>query len=425
MKKQIAFISEHASPLAVLGGVDSGGQNVYVAETAKELARMGFHVDIYTRWENESVPEVMHWLNGIRVIHVKAGEKAVLPKEHLLQYMPEFRDGMLDFIVRHKVKYSLIHAHFFMSALVAADLKRILDIPFVVTFHALGIIRKMFQGTRDSFPAERIAIEKRVVREADCIIAECPQDEHDLIKHYMASQDKICVIPCGFNQQEFFPVDQQEARGFLKLDPDEKYLLQLGRMVPRKGVDNVIRALSLLAANGCKCRLLVVGGESEEAYFDKDPEIQRLRSIANAGGVLDKIVFTGRKSRDLLKYYYSASDIFITTPWYEPFGITPLEAMACGTPVIGSNVGGIKFSVEDGNTGFLVPPADPGALADKVTMLLNSESLLYRMKKNALQRARETFTWKNVCEQLADLYSQVMESVFAPKKINYNIRKAV
>lgn len=136
-------------------------------------------------------------------------------------------------------------------------------------------------------------------------------------------------------------------------------------------------------------------------------------------------MFTGRKSRDLLKYYYSGSEIFIATPWYEPFGITPLEAMACGTPVIGSNVGGIKFSVEDGNTGFLVPPADPGALADKAAMLLNSETLLNRMKINALRRARQTFTWKNVCGPLADLYSQVIESVFAPTKINYNISKAV
>ena len=425
MNKQIAFISEHASPLATLGGVDSGGQNVYVAETARQLAKMGYDVDIFTRWEDAAVPEVVRWQPHIRVIHVRAGNKKVLPKEELLQHMPEFRDEMVAFIIAERKKYSLIHAHFFMSALVAADIKKILNIPFIVTFHALGIIRRIFQGSKDAFPEERIDIEKRIVREADMIIAECPQDKLDLLNHYSADADKISVIPCGFSCKEFHPVEKSDARRILNIAPDAKILLQLGRMVQRKGVDNVIKALSHLRSNGCDCQLIIVGGEGDSSQFDHDPEIKRLKSIASDEGVLDRIIFAGRKCRSELKYYYSAADIFITTPWYEPFGITPLEAMACGTPVIGANVGGIKHSVADGKTGFLVPPNNPAALADKAATLLNDERLLSQMKLNALERVNSKFTWKNVCDQLNELYMSVAGSAFAMKNIHYNIKKAV
>jgi D-inositol-3-phosphate glycosyltransferase len=425
MNKQIAFISEHASPLAALGGVDSGGQNVYVAETARQLAEMGFDVDIFTRWENPETPGIVRWQPGIRVIHVRAGRVDKLPKEELLKHMPQFRDDMVAFMLNERKKYSLIHAHFFMSAFVAADIKKILNIPFVVTFHALGIIRRIFQGAHDGFPPERIQIEKRITEEADCIIAECPQDKKDLVRYYHADPNKIVVIPCGFSNKEFYPVDKETARGTLNISPSEKILLQLGRMVQRKGVDNVIRSLAHLQRNGCDCKLIIVGGESAADYFDSDPEIQRLKYISAVEGVADNIVFAGRKSRDQLKFYYSAADIFITTPWYEPFGITPLEAMACGVPVIGSNVGGIKYSVADGKTGYLVPPNDPCALAEKVAALLNDSELRETMKINGLQRVNKMFTWRNVCNQLGDLYMNVADTAYAVKNIHYNIGKAV
>lgn len=406
MKKQIAFISEHASPLALLGGVDSGGQNVYVAETAKQLAQEGYSIDIYTRWEDPLTERVVQWMPGIRVIHLQAGPVEVLPKEQLLQHMPAFRDEMFAFIVKTNVQYALIHAHFFMSALVAADLKKLLNIPFIVTFHALGAIRKMFQGSNDGFPPERLQIERRVAREADHIIAECPQDRADLIKYYDADPSKIEIIPCGFSSTEFFPVDKQRARHLLQINPSEKILLQLGRMVPRKGVDNVIRALKFI--RNCNCKLIVVGGEKD--LMANDPELQRLRELAREEGVLDRIIFAGRKNRRQLKYYYSCADVFITTPLYEPFGITPLEAMACGTPVIGSNVGGIKYSVEDGQTGFLVPPKDPAALAQKVELLLKNDDLMKKMKKNALARVNKIFTWTNVCRQLSNVYASFIQN---------------
>ncbi|WP_207425930.1 glycosyltransferase family 1 protein [Pedobacter sp. SYSU D00535] len=408
MKKKIAFISEHASPLATLGGVDSGGQNVYVAELAKFLAKTEFTIDIFTRWDDAALPQVVNWLPGIRVIHVKAGPVCFVAKEELLQYMPEFTQSMLAFIEEDAVQYDLIHANFFMSAKVAAEIKQILDIPFVVTFHALGHVRRIHQKDQDKFPAERLKIEEETIRKADKIIAECPQDREDLINLYGASARKITVIPCGFSPEEFHPINKLAARRLLKLNPDEFILLQLGRMVPRKGVDNVIRSLEYLKETNRKVRLVIVGGETDDPDPATCPEIGRLQTLAKEKGVETLVTFVGRKNRNVLKYYYAAADIFITTPWYEPFGITPLESMAVGTPVIGSNVGGIKYSVIDGKTGFLVPPNAPAALAERVQRLINNEALLKSMKLNSLKRVNTMFTWENVAKMTGNLYERIL-----------------
>lgn len=411
MKKKIAFISEHASPLASLGGVDSGGQNVYVAELAKYVSTMGYDIDIFTRWDNSSLPGIIEWLPGVRVIHIKAGPIQIIPKEELLQHMPEFRESMRAFIRQENIIYELVHANFWMSALVAAQLKDMLNIPFVVTFHALGHVRRIHQGDSDKFPPERLTIEEETVRKADHIIAECPQDRMDLIQYYNASPDKITIVPCGFNPQEFYPVEQATARSIIDIAENENIILQLGRMVPRKGVDNVVKSLAHAKRNNVSLRLLVVGGESDNPDPESCPEIARLQTIAREHGVCDCITFVGRKNREMLKYYYSAADIFITTPWYEPFGITPLEAMACGTPVIGSNVGGIKYSIADGKTGFLVPPNNPEALANKVCHLLENKSLLHSMKENAINRVNALFTWAKVANAITCLYENMLHPV--------------
>jgi D-inositol-3-phosphate glycosyltransferase len=409
MKKSIALISEHASPLATLGGVDSGGQNVYVGEIARHLTSHGYEVDIFTRWDNENLPEVISWIPDVRIIHVQAGPIQQMEKEYLYDYIPEFTKNVVAFISREAIEYELAHANFWMSAMVAADLKKMLQIPFVVTFHALGAIRKIHQGSQDKFPSERIEIEKQIVKEADHIIAECPQDKEDLMLYYQAPASKITIIPCGFNPYEFYPMDRLLARMVLNLNPAEYIILQLGRIVPRKGVDNVIRAMGRLKRTSTAARLVIVGGESDSIDPASNPEIARLQQIASEENVLEMVTFTGRKQRDILKYYYAAADVFITTPWYEPFGITPLESMACGTPVIGSNVGGIKFTVEDGKCGYLVPPNDPDALAIKMYELLHDETLRLKMKENSIKRVNTLFTWSKVAELMALLYERILQ----------------
>ena len=288
---------------------------------------------MFTRRDHPDPPDIVQWAGRARIIHVPAGPAAPVRKEELLPFMGEFTEFLVR-CNRGRRPYDLVHANSFMSALVAAENKRLAAVPFVVTFHALGRVRKQHQGGQDTFPEERLAIEDRAVREADRIIAECPQDEEDLLRLYGADPSLMATIPCGFDPAEFWPMAKQRARRALRLDPDERIVLQLGRMVPRKGVNNVIRGLACLRRrHGIAARLLVVGGESETPDPAITPEIGRLRAIAEEEDVADAVTFIGRRGRDQLRHYYSAADVFVTTPWYEPFGITPVEAAACGKPV--------------------------------------------------------------------------------------------
>jgi phosphoheptose isomerase len=407
MLKRIAMISEHASPLAMLGGVDAGGQNVYVGQLARHLGALGYEVDVLTRRDSPVLPETAEWTNGARIVHIPAGPAEFVRKEDLLPHMDEFTVNTLRWCRRRR--YELLHANFWMSGLVAADVKRALGTPFIVTFHALGRVRRAFQRTADLFPDQRFAIEDRIVIEADRVIAECPQEQEDLIRYYNADPSKVTIIPGGFDPGEMWPISKPLARIALGLLPDEPVILQLGRMVPRKGVDTAIRGLARLRReHGVSARLLIVGGDSDVPDPVVTPEIGRLQAIAAEEAVTEHVTFVGRRGREALKYYYGAADLFVTTPWYEPFGITPVEAMACGTPVIGANVGGIKFTVRDGETGYLVPPDDPGAVAERLAHLFRHSRLLGAFRRQAIKRANDLFTWDRVAHGVAGLYEEVL-----------------
>lgn len=413
MSQRIAIISDHASPLAAVGGVDSGGQNVYVAETARHLAARGYLVDVFTRKDQPGLQEVVDWLPGVRVVHVPAGPAAFVRKEDLLPLMPEFAAFVQGFAAAER--YDLVHAHFFMSGLVAMQLKSTFGLPFVVTFHALGLVRRLHQGAADEFPPARIAIEREIVRTADVIVAECPDDRHNLVTLYDADSHKTVVVPCGFAPDEFWPIAPRFARRALGLPAGVPVLLSVGRLVPRKGIDNVIRALGLLVRRlGMPAQLLVVGGNSDVADPALTPEIGRLRGIAAEEGVADRVIFTGRRSRELLKLYYSAADVFVTTPWYEAFGMTSIEAMACGTPVVGARVGGIQYSVLDQRSGFLVPPDDPAALADRIKDVCGAPRLAERFASTAVRRAYALYRWDRVSHALAGVYADVRRLAPAP-----------
>jgi glycosyltransferase involved in cell wall biosynthesis len=405
--RKIALISEHASPLALLGGIDSGGQNVYVAHIAKQLARLGYLVDIFTRRDAEAdmQPVVVDWLPCVRVIHVPAGPARFVPKESMLPYMEEFGRFVLRFARREKIPYDVVHANFFMSGMVALQIKQSLGTPFVITFHALGRVRRLCQGQADAFPDLRFAIEERLMRQADRIIAECPQDKADMQQLYSADGGRIDIVPCGFDPDEFPPVSAS-PRERLGLDEDAFILLQLGRIVPRKGIDNVIRALAIMKRGGLPAvRLLVVGGNATDPDPRRTPEIGKLMTLAEALGVEHEVSFTGQRPRSLLRYYYSAANVFVTTPWYEPFGITPVEAMACGIPVVGTAVGGIKNTVIDGCTGCLVPPESPAQLAQRLSWLYQNPQIARRFGWAGMRRAYQRYTWRTVAAQIADVYA--------------------
>lgn len=403
---RVALISEHASPLAAPGGVDAGGQNIYVAHVARCLAGLGHRVDVLTRRDDPALPEVVELCPGVQVRHVDAGPPTFVPKEELLGTMPAFANAAQRLVAAQARPYDVVHANFFMSGWVGLMLQRRHGLPLVTTFHALGLVRREHQGAADGFPPERIAVERALVRRSDVVIAECPQDRLDLERLYGAAAERIATVPGGVDTTEFRPGDRASARARLGLRDDEFIVLQLCRLVPRKGVDNVVEAMALLPRH-VPARLVVVGGGSAHPDARITPEIGRLKGIAQALGVADRVLFVGRRGRHQLRDWYVAADVFVTTPWYEPFGITPLEAMACATPVVGAAVGGIAHTVVDGVTGFHVPPRDPAALALRLLQLYADPALARRLGQAGVERVRTRFTWQQVAARLALVYSML------------------
>lgn len=405
--KKIAIISDHASPLSELGSVDSGGQNIYVRNIARYFAKKGFQVDVFTRKDRQTEEKYAVMEPGVRVVYVPAGPQRYIEKEKLLQYMGEFGDFMADFFAGQETPYDCIHANFFMSGLVAMRLKSRFNTPFFMTFHALGRVRRLYQKEKDGFPDERFRIEEEIVRFADGIIAECPQDKDDLVSFYSADPGKISIVPCGVDPKELYPVNKRIARSRLALKRHEKILLHLGRIVPRKGIDTIIQALPVLKKqHSLNVRLIVVGGPAKGIDLKQSPEISRLSKLAEEERVASQVDFCGPAGREMLKFYYSASDIFVTTPWYEPFGITPLEAMACATPVIGSKVGGIPFSIIEKRTGLLVPPQNPEALAEAVAFFYSKPGRMKAFGRHGRSRVKKHFTWEIVGDFLQECFEE-------------------
>lgn len=436
-ENRIALISEHASPLAALGGVDFGGQNIYVSQLARQLGKRGYKVDVFTRKDSSSLKEIVSINENVRVVHVPAGPQSQVKKEELAPFMPEFSDFVCRFASWQKQPYRLAHAHFWMSGIVAQDLQRKFGVPFVMTFHALGRVRRAFQGEADAFPEVRFSVEDDLMQSAKLIIAECPQDAEDMIRLYGVNPEKLRLVPCGYDPEEMTIIEKSKARTFLAMPRKGKIVLQLGRMVPRKGIDLVIRGFARMAkALKEPSWLYIVGGDFNadggtrsgpdggtrsgpdagtlfEAEWDRDGdrvEFNRLREIAKAEGVFNQVVFVGRKDRHVLRYYYSAADVFVTTPWYEPFGITPVEAMACGTPVIGTRVGGIKYTVVDQVTGLLIEPNDVHGLAEALLKVLCDDRLRVRMSASSHQRVKNLFQWAQVVDQMENVYKEVIKS---------------
>jgi glycosyltransferase involved in cell wall biosynthesis len=427
--KRIAFISEHASPVALLGGEDAGGQNVYVDEVSRHLAaHSGYQVDLFTRCDDFSAPDIVDWAPGVRVINLKIGPPRFLLKDELWPLMPQFCDAVVEFARQSGAGYDLIHSNFWMSGWAATNLKQRLGsgdrpLPVVHIFHAMGLTKRRHQGDADTSPDERIDVERQVIREVERLIAQCPSERDELINDYEAAEEKVAVIPSGVDVQRFRPLPQAEARRLVnrslppeaRLDPDTFTIVYVGRMVRRKGVRNVVRGLARLlheCANGSlpPIRFLIVGGESADPDPDTTPEIGALQALAQEQGVAEYLTFTGHRQSKELCHYYSAGDVAVTTPWYEPFGLTPLEAMACGRPVIGSAVGGIKFTVLDRETGFLVPPKDPHALADSLYRIISNDELRHKMGRNARRRVEEQFTWPTVARRTAALYEELLDN---------------
>jgi glycosyltransferase involved in cell wall biosynthesis len=379
---KIAMVSEHASPLAVLGGVDAGGQNVHVASLGAELAKRGHDVVVYTRRDDPARPDRVALGPRLCVEHVPCGPPAPLPKDELLPYLTEMIDDLTERLALDPP--SLVHGHFWMSGLAAVAAAGELALPVVQTFHALGTVKRRWQGEEDTSPAERISAERRVARAATRIIASSTDEMGELIA-LGAPRPSIDVVPSGVDTSLFRPDGPTADRSH------RPRLLVVGRLVPRKGVDDAIAALAELPG----VELLIVGGPPVEA-LGADREASRLLRLADDHGVTSRVRLYGRASRNELPALIRSADLVVCAPWYEPFGIVPLEAMACGVPVIGTAVGGLIDTVIDGTTGILVPRRRPDLIAAAVASLLGDDARRSAYGAAGVRRTHEKYQWSAV-----------------------------
>jgi hypothetical protein len=404
------MVTEHASPLALLGSEDAGGQNVYLDEVSRNLGALGYAVDIFTRADSPELPEVVEWAPGVRVVHVAAGPPAPIPKDEIWPHMGEFTRGIPSFMMRSGGRYSLLHGHFWMSGWSVARLGQRLRLPTVQIFHATGITKRRHQGAADTSPDARIAVEREVVAQVDRLIAQCPAEHAELVDEYDADPGKVSIIPSAVNTARFHPVPRADALRYLGLPDDgTPTVVYVGRMLPRKDVRNLIHAAArLVHGRGMPLRVLLVGGE-QGAGTPHGDEVAVLGQLAGELGIAAQTIFFGKRQPDELRYFYSAGDVAVSTPWYEPYGLTPLEAMACGRPIVVSAVGGLTFTVQDGLTGLHVPPRDPERLADALHTLLTQPHRRQLMGRAALGRVQREFTWATTAHRTAALYEALLE----------------
>jgi D-inositol-3-phosphate glycosyltransferase len=416
LEPRIAMLSMHTSPLAALGGKETGGMNVYVRELTQHLVKRGWLIDTFTRMQDApdgdlSQPRI-EINGGGRLIHIPAGPPERVDRRELFQYLPEFVKGIKAFCTQQDIRYDLIHSHYWLSGWAARELSRAWSLPVVHMFHTLGRMKDLVaDGPEQQEANQRATIEQEIMDFADRIVAATPLDRQQMLDLYRVDEHKIVVVPCGVNLERFRPIDQQQARKRLGIPDERDLFLFVGRLDPVKGLRVLLEAMCNLTRRvhphqAQDLSLAVIGGDRESHLEALMGELDCLTDITHELGLDNLVVFVGSRSQDDLPYYYSASVACVMPSLYESFGMVALEAMACGTPVIASRVGGLTYTVRDGETGFLVPERDPKALADKLELVLENECLRHRLGRRALHVA-QSYSWDVVVDEIEDLYGEL------------------
>ncbi len=400
MTLRVAVLSVHTCPLAALGGKETGGMNVYVRETARELARMGVHVDVYTRSQDPGIRRVVPLGHGARVIHLAAGPEAPMAREAVHQHLPEFVDRVDAFRAAEGLAYSLVHGHYWLSGVAGLALRERWGTPVVQMFHTLGRLKNsVARAPGELEPELRLDEETRIVRDADRVVAANGVERAQLVQYYDADTDRLTVIPCGVDTEMFQPMAPAVAKDLLELPP-EPMLLYVGRLQPIKGLETLLEAMTRLDRAS---RLLIVGGDHDEP---DNAHAERLRRCVAELGLTDRVRFLGAQPQQRLRLFYAAADATVMPSYYESFGMVALEAMACGSPVVASRVGGLTTTVRDGVTGYLVPEGDAPALAARLGEVLGDPAERERLGQEATRWAAE-HRWPCVAEAICKLYSEL------------------
>lgn len=399
---KIAVVSVHGCPMARLGERDTGGMNVYLLQLAKELGTRGVLVDVFTRYHDPADPQIVELGPNARVVHIKAGSWDET-KSNIYHLLPEFVDNLVAFQKANNLNYHLFHSHYWLSGTAVSLLNQYFNLPHIASFHTLGEakIRALSSETESEI---RIESERSILDTADRIIAVSTQDRSHMIDYYEASSEKIRVIPCGVDMEFFRPQDKAQARTELGIS-ESKVLLYVGRVQPLKGPDLLLKAIGCLGDDEKRgLRLLIVGGDK-----DGDEDLVRLRGLAQVLGISDMVSFLGIVEQSRVSRYYNAADVVIVPSHYESFGLVAAEALACGTPVVASRVGGLTETVKDGVNGYLVSWRCPESFAERIELLLNNEYL--RNSLGAQARASVArLNWPVVADQVQELYCAVAQS---------------
>ncbi|MFH1446235.1 MAG: glycosyltransferase [Chloroflexota bacterium] len=407
----IAMLSYHTCPLAILGGKNTGGMNVYVRELTRHLGMRGIHVDVFTRSQDEHIPQVSHDLGyGNRVVHIPAGPEFSMPKSKLAEYIPEFSRQILNFVEKKGIKYDLIYSHYWMSGIAGKVLQENWAVPMVQMFHTLGLVKQSIARSSDEYEGQyRIDGENAVIYSADKIIAATEAEKAQLVTLYHPEGNRIAIIPPGVDTCHFYPIPQDEAKEAIGIPQHDRMALFVGRIEPLKGIDTLIEAMALLKLDCGKCPhyLVIIGGDPDASPELISLEMTRLKNLCHELGLDDMVIFIGKRGQDTLPYYYSAADVLVMPSHYESFGMVALEAMACGTSVIASEVGGLAHLIKEGETGFFVPSQDPAALADCLTKLILDDELRKSIGRQAAEYTRD-YDWLKITDKVIQLFKDVL-----------------
>jgi len=401
-RTRIAVISMHTSPTAPLGQSANGGLNVYVREICSAFSDRGIATDVFTRVQSADDPMTEQLAPLSRVIYLPAGRD--LDKYSLYREVPDFAARVYDHATGEGLTYDLIYSHYWLSGEVACLLRPQLAPAWAHIAHTLGLVknRRLAVGARPE-PALRIAVEGELARQADLLVASTSDESHDLIDLYGADPARVFVVAPGVDLATFQPIARREARQKIGAGAGP-LLLFVGRLERLKGVDIAIRALAELRRRGHDdLRLLVLGEDSREGA---ESEKERLKQIAIDEAVRDSVDFVGSVAHHELPFFYAAADACVMPSYSESFGLVGLEAQACGCPVVGSGVAGIRSVVRDEVTGFLVDRDDPNDYADRIGRLLDDPELARQMGRRG-QLLAQRFSWNRTADRLAELFGSV------------------
>jgi len=406
-QKHIALISVHGDPAIEIGKEEAGGQNVYVRYVGEALAQLGWQVDMFTRKANAEQETIVEHRPNCRTIRLTAGPEEFVPRDNIFGYAPEFVQQLLKFQQQSGVKYDLVHTNYWISSWVGMQLKKIQGSKQVHTYHSLGAVKYKSVSTIPLIAKTRLEVEKAVLETAERIVATSPQEKQHM-RSLVSAKGNIDIIPCGTDIHKYGSLTREQARAELGIDPETKVVFYVGRFDPRKGIETLVRAVGQSKLRGKADLKLIVGGGSRPGHSD-GMERDRIESIIAELGMSDFTVFPGRLGDDILPVYYSAADVCVVPSHYEPFGLVAIEAMASGTPVVASDVGGLQFTVVPEETGLLAPPKNKVAFAAAIDRILSNPTYAKQLGQAARKRVEAKFSWEGVASQLSELYTELSE----------------